>query len=144
VTPAEAIEFVKAHGVVLESASGPAPALAAAIAGGAIKGTWWSHPQGREIYALTRAVRDCPDVLVCRLVEGKITYVHRRLWAALVRVSKRFPAAHFARVGEEHTSSGKHVSEETLFPAWVSKETTDRASQLEEQSALDALGRAVR
>jgi len=31
-TPAEAIEFVKTHGVVLESAKGPIPNLAEAVA----------------------------------------------------------------------------------------------------------------
>jgi hypothetical protein len=59
------MEFVRVHGVVLESAAGPAPSLAAAIAGGPIHGSWWAHVRGREIFALTRAVRDSSDVLVC-------------------------------------------------------------------------------
>ena len=144
VTGEDAIAFVKKYGVVLESAAGSVPALAAAIAGGPIHGSWWAHPNGRKIFALTRAVRDSPDVLVCRLVEGKITYVHQRLWAALVRVHRRIPVANLARVREVHTSSGKHVSEETPFPAWVAQVTFDQANELQEQSALDALAPAVR
>lgn len=139
-TTADAIEFVRTHGVVLESAAGPVPSLAAAIAGGPIRGSWWSHARGREIFALTRAVRDCSDVLVCRLVDGKITYVHRRLWPALVRVSGRFPLKDLARVHETHTASGKHISEQVAFPGWVTQDISRQASRLDEHGALVALG----
>jgi hypothetical protein len=140
VTTAEAIAFVQTHGVALESASGPVPCLADAIAGGPIKGSWWGHARSHEIFALTRAVRDCPDVLVCRLVGGKITYVHRRLWPALVRAAERFPPKYLAKVHEKHTASGKHVSDEVAYPAWVSREVADQARELDEQSALNDLG----
>jgi hypothetical protein len=139
-TTADAVEFVRTHGVVLESAAGPVPSLAAVIAGGPIHGSWWTHARSREIFALTRAVRDCAEVLVCRLIEGKITYVHQRLWPALVRVSKRFPLKNLAKVHETHTTSGKHVTEEVAFPGWVSQEIARQASRLDEQHALDALG----
>jgi hypothetical protein len=36
-------------------------------------GSWWGHAKGHEIFWLTRAVRDSGDVLVCRLVGGKVT-----------------------------------------------------------------------
>ena len=144
VTTADAIEFVRAHGIVLESALGPVPSLAGAIAGGPIPGSWWAHARGREIFVLTRAVRDCSDVLVCRLVEGKITYVHQRLWPALVRVSERFPLANLARVHETHTASGRHVSEQVAFPGWVSRELSTLADQLDEHGAIDALGLGAR
>ena len=138
--PAEALAFVSTHGLVLESAIGPVPSLAAAIAGEPIRGSWWAHPRGREIFAATRAIRDSPDVLVCRLVDGKITYVHRSLWPALVRLSERFPHAHLAQIREVHAASGKHVVEESPFPTWVSREVAAQASDLEEKSALQQLG----
>lgn len=139
-TTAEALAFVRTHGVVLESASGPVPSLAEAIAGGPIQGSWWGHGRSHEIFALTRAVRDCPDVLVCRLVGGKITYVHRRLWPALVRAAERFPRKSLAKVHEQHTASGKHVSSEVAYPAWVSRELADQARELDERNALNDLG----
>jgi hypothetical protein len=126
--------------VVLESGKGPVPSLAETIAGGPIRGSWWAHAQGREIFALTRAIRDCPDVLVCRLVGGKITYVHRRLWAALVRLAKRFPPAHLAQIHEVHTVSGKHVAKEIKFPDWVSPEVLTQAHNLKEELAFGQLG----
>jgi hypothetical protein len=139
-TAAEALTFVRNHGVVLEAATGPVPSLASAIAGGPIRGSWWSHAKGREIFQLTRAVRDSSDVLVCRLVDGKITYVHRRLWAALVCASKRFPRDHLAQVNEKHMPSGRHVKEEIAFPGWVSPEVAAEAGRLDETSALAQLG----
>jgi hypothetical protein len=140
VTPAEALALVRTHGLVLESGAGPAPSLAEAIAGEPIRGSWWAHARGREIFAVTRKIRDSPDVLVCRLVDGKITYVHRRLWPALVRLSDRIPHAHLAQIREVHTDSGKHVVEESRFPAWVPREVAAQASDLDEKSAIRQLG----
>lgn len=60
------------------------PALAQLVAGEPIRGSWWGHPRGAEIYALANQLEDDPDVLVCRLVERKVTFVHRALWAALL------------------------------------------------------------
>src|SRR5204863_3540029 len=90
-TTEQALAFIESHGVVLESSRGPVPNVAMAIAGEPIRGSWWGHPEGHAIYRLTRAVRAAPEVLVCRLVDGKVTYVHRRLWPALVRMAWRFP-----------------------------------------------------
>lgn len=140
-TISEALAFVRTHGVVLESALGPVPTLATTIAGGSIAGGWWAHPQGRQIFALTRAVRDCPDILVCRIVNGKITYVHRRLWPALVRAASRFPEQRLARIRERHTAAGRHLIDEESFPEWVSGALSLEAAQIDEAAAILALGK---
>jgi hypothetical protein len=139
-TPRQAAAFVRRHGVVLESAAGPVPSLASAIAGEAIRGSWWSHPRSHQIFELTQAIRDRDDVLVCRLVDGKITFVHRRLWPALVRSAKRFPRKRLAQVREVHTASGRHVAKETPFPRWVPAQVNAEASRLVEADALRSLG----
>lgn len=139
-TPQEALEFVRKHGVVLESARGPVPCLAHAIAGEAIGGSWWGHARGQEIFELSRAVRDCDDVLVCRLVHGKITYVHRRLWPALVRLAGRFPGRSLARVRETHSRAGRHVTTEVPHPAWVPADVVAEAARLSEAEAARTLG----
>ena len=119
-TPGQALAFVERHGVVCEAArSGRLPALVDAIAGEAVRGSWWSHPQARRIFALTRSVRAAPDVLVCRLAAGKVTFVHKRLWPALLAVADRLPRARLARIHETHTRSGRHIVEEMPFPEWV-------------------------
>src|SRR4029077_18170072 len=52
----EALAFVERHGIVLQAAHGPFPNLTEAIAGGAIKGSWWGHPKGKEIFRAVRAI----------------------------------------------------------------------------------------
>ena len=139
-TIAEALEFIRHEGVVLVSAKGPVPRLTEAIIGEAIKGSWWAHPRGHEIFAVLGGVSDSADVLFCRLVDGKITVVHRRLWPALVRLAKRFPTERLAQVRQEHTASGQHVNHETPFPDWVPAAVAKEAKGLSEADALLALG----
>ena len=139
-TPRQAVAFVRKHGVVLEAAAGPVPSLAQAVAGVPIRGSWWAHPRSHEIFTLTRVVRDSDDVLVCRLVDGKITYVHRRLWAPLVRAAHRFPRRRLAQVHEVHTASGRHVTQEIDFPKWVSDEVSAEAARFSEEDAVLLLG----
>ena len=139
-TAAEALAFIEQHGIVLESARHPTiPSLAQAIAGEALRGGWWSHPKGRAIFAATRAVRDSSDVLVCRLIDGKVTFVHARLWPALVRLADRFPAPALDRVREMHSETGAHRVENIRFPKWVTEETTSEARRLSEARARAAL-----
>jgi hypothetical protein len=138
-TGAAALAFVREHGIVLVSASGPAPKLTEAIIGEPIKGSWWAHPQGHHIFRIVRAVSESDEVLVCRLVKGKLTLVHRRLWPALVRLAERFGPEHLAQVREEHTPTGRHITREVAFPRWVPAEVTEQAESMSEQEALVAL-----
>jgi hypothetical protein len=137
-TSRQALAFIRTHGVVLESARGPIPSLVEAIAGVPVQGSWWSHPKSHEIFAVTRAVRDSDDVLVCRLIKGKITFVHRRLWPALVRAAGRLPSDRLSQLREVHTSSGRHVTEEVPFPDWVPSSVRAAARTLSEEAALAA------
>ena len=135
-TSRQALAFIRKHGVVLEAAQGPVPSLAEVIAGEPIRGSWWSHPKSHEIFSVTRAIRDSDDVLVCRLIKGKVTFVHRRLWPALVRAARRLPSDHLSQVREIHTSSGRHVTKEVPFPDWVSSSVRAAARRLSEEAAL--------
>lgn len=134
-TAAQALAFVRKHGIVLESARGPVPSLAEEVAGEPIRGSWWSHPKGNEIFLLSRAIREAPEVLVCRLVGGKVTYVHRNLWPALVLLAERFPRKTLAAIKEVHTPAGKHKIVVTPFPDWVPKDVQRAARRLKEQQA---------
>ena len=139
-TAAEALAFVEKHGVVLVSANGPVPRLTEAIVGEPIKGSWWGHPKSHQIFAILEIVTESEDVLVCRLVKGKITLVHRRLWPALVRVAARFPPNRISKVRQEHTASGRHVNKEVPFSRWVPVEVMKEANSITEGEALNALG----
>jgi hypothetical protein len=138
-TPKQAIAFVKTRGVVLESGRGSVPSLAEAIAGRPIRGSWWGHPKANMIFLCSRAVRKSGDVLVCRLVDGKVTYIHRRLWPALVRLAARFDADRLAEINELHTSSGRHALHVSAFPAWVPEDVSKAAAGLTEEEATSLL-----
>ena len=135
-TSRQAFAFIRSHGVVLESARGPVPSLVEVIAGEPVRGNWWSHPKSHEIFAVTRAVRDSDDVLVCRLIQGRITFVHRRLWPALVRAAGRLSSVRLAQVREVHASSGHHVTTEVPFPDWVPSSVRAAARALSEEATL--------
>ena len=132
----QALAFIRKHGVVLEAGRGPVPSVAEAIAGEPVRGSWWSHQKSHEIFAVTRAIRDSDDVLVCRLIKGRITFVHRRLWPALVRAAGRLPSHRLSQVLEVHTQSGRHVTKEIPFPDWVPSNVRAAARYLSEESAL--------
>ena len=132
---ARALAFVEAHGVVLASARGPAARLVEAIAGEAIAGNWWTHPRASAIYNVLAEVCDSDQLLVCRVVGGKVTLVHRRLWPALVRLADRLPAERVCQVRDEHTPSGRHVRHEVPFPDWVPAEVAEQARALDDRDA---------
>jgi hypothetical protein len=69
-------------------------------------------------------------VLVCKLVGGKVTYVHRRLWPALVKLASRFQRAQLAKEWSEHTPSGAHCTRREAFPGWVPAEVHRKADRL--------------
>ena len=73
----EALRFVESHGVALAAANGPVPRVSEVIAGESMHGSWWGHPKVGEIYATLGSLQESPDVLVCRVVVGEITFVHR-------------------------------------------------------------------
>jgi hypothetical protein len=143
-TPRQGLAFVRRHGIVLQAARGPVPSLAEAIAGEPIRGSWWAHPKGKEIFRVADAITESDDVLVCKLVDGKVTYVHRRLWPALVKLAARFPRERLAKIWEEHTSTGAHRARSLPFPRWVPEEVRTEADALSSAKAEALLAPCLR
>jgi hypothetical protein len=135
----KALAFVKREGIVLQAARGRVPNLAEFVAGAPIRGSWWGHPKGKAIFAAANLVVDSGEVLVCRLVGGKVTFVHRRLWPALVRLATRLPAGGLDQNAEEHTASGHHERRVTPFPEWVPAGVAREARRLSEAEAAHLL-----
>jgi hypothetical protein len=138
-TPKQALSFVKTNGITLESGRGPVPSLAQRIAGEAIRGSWWAHPKRQVIFLCSRTIRESKDILVCRLVGGKVTYVHRRLWPALIRLGKHFDPDRLAAIRETHTATGKHKVEVVALPKWVPPEISRAAANLTAKQAAEML-----
>jgi hypothetical protein len=120
------------HGMLLESARGPIPNGAELAAGEPIRGSWWAHPAAHQIYDVLNGMRHSPDVVRLRLINGKITLVHRRVWPALARLEACFPPEALARVDEVHTASGRHRATSVPFAEWL---------PAAERRAGEALGR---
>jgi hypothetical protein len=138
------LDWLREQGVVMQSARGPVPSLAERVAGGPIRGSWWGHPSGHEIYRVLNEVRGSPDVVATRLINGKVTLIHRRLWPALVRVADRFPADRLAAIDEVHTASGAHQTISIPFPDWVPAEDSTAAGLLTVDEAVAQLPACLR
>jgi hypothetical protein len=77
---------LREHGLLLQS-DAALPNVAALVAGEPVSGSWWAHPASHSIYAVTERLAAHPDALAVKLVGGKTTWVHRRLWAPLLAVA---------------------------------------------------------
>jgi hypothetical protein len=81
------IAGLKQHRLLLQTDT-RLPNVCALVTGGPVSGSWWAHAQSHDIFQLNCALAEHPDVLVTKLVSGKITYVDRALWSALVTIGR--------------------------------------------------------
>jgi hypothetical protein len=136
----DALAFIAEHGVVLASARGPVPSVAETVAGEPIRGSWWAHARSHDIFRALTAIDDSPDVLCFKLVGGKVTFVHRRLWPALACLADEIGRDRLAAIKQEHTESGAHRNIVTPFPEWVPADVTRAARSLDPAAARAQLG----
>jgi hypothetical protein len=134
--------FVEQHGVVLASARGPVPSVAEAVAGEPIVGSWWSHPKAHAIFDALSSIDDSDDVRCFKLVDKKVTLVHRRVWPALVKLAKAgvIPRDRVESIVQEHMPTGEHRNFTTPFPDWVPDEVSSAADALSLDEARAQLG----
>jgi|SRR5580658_2593142 hypothetical protein len=62
------------------------PNVTALLAGETVRGSWWTHPKAHEMYKVASELRGHSDVLAIKLVSGKITFIHRPLWMAVLAI----------------------------------------------------------
>lgn len=56
------------------------PNVSRMIAGESLRGSWWSNDNAHTIFAVGEMLEDHPDVMIMKLISGKVTFVHRELW----------------------------------------------------------------
>lgn len=78
---------LKANGFLLES-DPKLPSVCSLITGSALRGSWWSHPLAQNIFQVNEQLEDHQDVLITKLVSGKVTFVHRDLWPEMVTIGR--------------------------------------------------------
>ena len=71
------------HGLLLES-DARLPSVSTLVAGAPIRGSWWGHPSGNLIYWVLEELDERGEILRAKLLNGKVTLVHRGLWPSLV------------------------------------------------------------
>jgi hypothetical protein len=77
--------LLEQHGLLLMH-DAKFPSATACIAGAPIRGSWWGHAKGKLIFATLNRMED--DVAWAKLVLGKETLIHRRLWPALIAAAE--------------------------------------------------------
>jgi hypothetical protein len=132
------------NGVLLESGRGPIANVAELVAGEPVAGRWWGHPAGERIFAAVNLLADSPDVARLRLVGGKVTLVHRRLWPALARLAGGIAPAALAAVVQEHTPAGRHRTVTVPFDEWLPAEAREAGARMTAAEALAAFPPALR
>jgi hypothetical protein len=100
----ETAELLLAHlhtyGVLLQHDKA-LPSLSMIVAGEPVRGSWWAHPKAHTMYALLNTITAHPDVLVIKLVLGKVTFIHRRLWPAVLAIACAHESWQFAGLSDQ-------------------------------------------
>lgn len=78
---------LKEFGLLLESDI-RLPSVSGLVAGEPVRGSWWSHARAQQIFAVLQELADHKDVLLTKLVAGKVTFVHRKLWPDIVSIGQ--------------------------------------------------------
>lgn len=101
-TPDALLTTLDEIGVLLQT-DATRPSVAGLVAGEGIRGAWWGHPRGNEIWQLLTALDHRPDVLFTRLVDGKVTLVAPRLFGAVFAVGQERAAWQLQGLTEAET-----------------------------------------
>ncbi len=106
------------------------PSVVGIITGESLSTSWWSHSRSQEIFKCLEALEKV--AIATNLISGKVTFVHERLWPAVVSIGAAREPWQKAGLGrnpttkeqrerliayaeEIHTESGRH---ETRLQPW--------------------------
>ncbi|MEM7263922.1 MAG: hypothetical protein AAF488_18190 [Planctomycetota bacterium] len=96
----ELLDQIETEGVLV-NADGRLPSVVTTVVGGPVRGSWWSHAKAPNVYAALRQLTEHEDVVVTKLVSGKVTFVDRRLWPELYAAGCERGAWQLGALGRE-------------------------------------------
>ncbi|MBE9179310.1 hypothetical protein IQ268_12135 [Oculatella sp. LEGE 06141] len=99
-TPESLLVKLVEHGLLLQQDKN-LPNIVSFVTGEVVRGSWWSHPDAQTIYECLNTVVEHPDVLVSKLVLGKVTFVHRRLWSSILAMANSHDLWQFENLSEQ-------------------------------------------
>jgi hypothetical protein len=131
-------------GLLLQSDS-TLPSVCSLISGAPVRGSWWSHPLAHLIFQVNGQLADHRDVLITKLISGKVTFVHRKLWPELFAIGTSRERWQTRDLSPAARSMLKMVSEqgslrtdETPWPRQVKRKPGDVARELEQKLLIRA------
>lgn len=134
---------LKSFGFLLES-DPKLPSVCTLTTGTPMKGSWWSHPMAQIIFQVNERLEDHKDVLITKLVAGKVTFVHRKLWPEIISIgASREPwqtknlSASACRLLQLIDKRGSVITNE-LPPSTTKEKLGDVARELEKKLLLNA------
>jgi hypothetical protein len=127
------VRQLETFGLLLES-DPKLPNVCTVITGERMKGSWWSHRLAQTIFQVNEQLEDHPDLLITKLLAGKVTFVHRQLWSELFVV---------AAAREEWQTKGLSESAHALLKK-VSDDGIVRTDQIERGTLTTKITEAAR
>ena len=81
------LRTLESDGFLLES-DPKLPSVCSLVTGEPLRRSWWSHPLAQTIFQINEQLEDHNDVLITKLVSGKVTFVHRNIWSQVVTIGR--------------------------------------------------------
>jgi hypothetical protein len=79
--------FLRLHELGFLLLTDPAlPSVSRLVADAPVRGSWWSHENAREIFAVSEMLEDHRDVLMVKLISEKVTFVHGEMWGHIYSI----------------------------------------------------------
>ena len=115
------------------------------ITGEPIRGSWWSHRFAQRIFQVNEQLEDHPDVIITKLISGKVTFVHRSIWSELITIAKARAAWQFQKLSTpamgllaQVDAAGCLTSAEAVWPQKENVKLGDATRELEKKLLIVA------
>jgi hypothetical protein len=124
---APVLASLKEHGLLLQTDAN-LPNVCALVAGVPVHGSWWAHPRSHEIFRVNCELAEHPDVLVSKLISGKITYLHRACWPVVIAIGRARDLWQLERLSGDARNLLRDVDRESIQ---TDRRVSKPASELE-------------
>jgi hypothetical protein len=120
------------------------PSVASLIAGEPITGSWWSHAYAQDIFTALGEFEDHRDVMFTKLISGKVTLVHRKLWPEVVAIGtarewwQMKGLSESARALLEMVDEGSVRTDQIAWPKSAKAKPGEAARELEKKLLIHA------
>lgn len=139
-----ALQTLRRLGLLLET-DARLPSVASLIAGEPVSGSWWSHAFAQKIFTTLGQFADHRDVMFTKLISGKVTLVHRKLWPEIFAIgTARAPwqmnglSKSARNLLEMIDEQGSLRTDQIAWPKWEAEKPGEAARQLEKKLLIHA------